>query len=84
VFGYTGERAMERALIGEHRDGLERLLAMLTPANHAVLVEYAEVAQSIRGFGHVKQASVEAARKRWAELEAKARYLAQPMALAAE
>ncbi len=62
VFGYTQERRMERALIGEYRSLLDDIVARLTPANHVAAVELAELAQSIRGFGHVKMRNLEKVR----------------------
>ena len=64
VFGYTAERRMERALIAEYERTLESLLAALTPDTHALAVEIASLPEQIRGFGHVKRASVHSARSR--------------------
>jgi indolepyruvate ferredoxin oxidoreductase len=68
VFGYTQERRMERALIGEYEECVERLLAALTPQNHALAVEIASLAEEMRGFGHIKKRNVEAARRKREEL----------------
>jgi indolepyruvate ferredoxin oxidoreductase len=67
-FGYTAERRMERALIREYERLIPQLLNGLTPANHAIAVELAELPLSIRGFGPVKHRNAEAAAKRRAEL----------------
>ena len=61
-FGYTAERRMERALIAEYERTVETVLAALTPENHDTAVALASLPQQIRGFGHVKRASVEKAR----------------------
>ncbi|MES2898639.1 MAG: indolepyruvate ferredoxin oxidoreductase family protein [Pseudomonadota bacterium] len=58
IFGYTEERKMERALIGEYREMIEGLLAGLTRDNHALAVELANLPEQIRGFGHVKEKNV--------------------------
>jgi indolepyruvate ferredoxin oxidoreductase len=71
VFGYTAERRMERALIGEYEDCVERLLAALTPQNHALAVQIASLPEEMRGFGHIKKRNVEAARKKRDELLAR-------------
>lgn len=67
-FGRTEERRMERALIGEYRDGIERMLARLSPSTHAAICEWAEAAAGIRGFGPIKAANVERTRARWREI----------------
>jgi indolepyruvate ferredoxin oxidoreductase len=53
---------MERALIGQYEAGLDRLMADLTPARLPLAVRIASVPQAIRGFGHVKDASVKTAK----------------------
>jgi len=53
-FGRSDERRQERTLITEYEAVIEELLAGLTPANHAVAVEIAEIPEHIRGYGHVK------------------------------
>jgi indolepyruvate ferredoxin oxidoreductase len=68
VFGYTAERRMERALIGEYRDLVEDLLITLDAGNHAVAVELASLPEQIRGFGHVKEKAVETFRAKKAAL----------------
>lgn len=70
-FGKTAERRMERRLIADYEADLDRLLAELTPERTDLAVKIAAVPQMIRGFGHVKEASLppaEAERARlWAE-----------------
>jgi indolepyruvate ferredoxin oxidoreductase len=53
-FGRTGERRLERALIGEFEAAVETILARLAPETHALAVEIASAPRRIRGFGHVK------------------------------
>jgi indolepyruvate ferredoxin oxidoreductase len=67
-FGYTAERRMERALIRDYERLIPDLLRGLTPANHAIVVELAELPLSIRGFGPVKHRNADAAEQRRAEL----------------
>jgi indolepyruvate ferredoxin oxidoreductase len=73
VFGYTAERKMERGLIADYEAGLERLLSKLDAAHLPTAVQIAAVPQQIRGFGHVKDASLKPAKaeeaRLWAEWE---------------
>ena len=68
VFGYSAERRMERQLIVEYEQTIERVLASLTPANHGAAVELASLPERIRGFGHVKQRHLDDARRQQAAL----------------
>ena len=70
-FGYTDERRTERALIREYEDTVERLLARLTPQNHALAVQIAAIPEEIRGFGHIKARTLAPARKKRDELLAR-------------
>jgi indolepyruvate ferredoxin oxidoreductase len=58
IFGYTEERKMERALIGEYREMVTALIGQLNADNHATAVELAALPEKVRGFGHVKEAAV--------------------------
>jgi indolepyruvate ferredoxin oxidoreductase len=69
-FGRTAERRMERALIGEYRRCIEELLKTLSAANRAQAAEIARIPEEIRGYGHVKERHVQAARARWERLMA--------------
>jgi indolepyruvate ferredoxin oxidoreductase len=77
VFGYSAERRMERALIGEYTAMVEELITSLDADNHALAVELAQIPEHIRGFGHVKEAHLARARARWTELLARWRQPAQ-------
>jgi indolepyruvate ferredoxin oxidoreductase len=68
VFGYTAERRTERALIGAYEATVERLLARLTPANHALAVQIASIPEEIRGFGHIKARNLGGARRKQDQL----------------
>jgi indolepyruvate ferredoxin oxidoreductase len=70
VFGRTEERKMERALIGEYRESIEELLRSLSASNLSQAVEIARVPEDIRGYGHVKERHLKAARPKWAKLMA--------------
>ena len=67
-FGKTEERKHERALIGEYRQCIETLLASLTQDKLALAVEIASIPEEIRGYGHVKERNLAAARSKWALL----------------
>jgi indolepyruvate ferredoxin oxidoreductase len=71
IFGKTEERRMERGLIASYETGLDRLVAGLSPESVPLAVKIAEIPQQIRGFGHVKEASVKVAKaaeeKLWAQ-----------------
>jgi len=62
-FGYTEERRMERRLIDEYRTLIEHLLARLSPATLGPAVRLAALPEKIRGYGHVKTASVETVKR---------------------
>jgi indolepyruvate ferredoxin oxidoreductase len=67
-FGRTAERKMERRLIRDYEALLDEILQKLAPENHARAVELARLPEQIRGFGHVKEANVQRAKAREAEL----------------
>jgi indolepyruvate ferredoxin oxidoreductase len=61
---------MERALIGEYRRTVEALLPKLSSENLAQAVAIASIPEEIRGFGHVKERNLAAAKRKEAELVA--------------
>jgi indolepyruvate ferredoxin oxidoreductase len=64
-FGRTEERRMERALIDEYRRCIEELLPTLSAQNLALAVDIARIPEDIRGYGHVKERHLHAARAKW-------------------
>lgn len=70
-FGKTAERRTERALIAEYRACIETLLAGLTADRLALAVEIASIPEDIRGYGHVKENHLAAARTKWQALMAR-------------
>ena len=68
IFGYTHERRLERALIGEYETLVTRLLNETTAHNYALAVELASWPEHLRGFGHVKARHLTEVRARQAEL----------------
>jgi len=69
-FGRTAERRTERALIGEYRASIDELLAGLDATKLPLAVEIARIPEEIRGYGHVKERHLAAARGKWARLSA--------------
>jgi indolepyruvate ferredoxin oxidoreductase len=67
-FGYSTERRMERALIADFELTVDAILAHLKSEQSELLVELASLPQMIRGYGHVKQRSVDAYRAKLTEL----------------
>jgi indolepyruvate ferredoxin oxidoreductase len=68
VFGHSEERQTERALVGEYLQHIDDLLLNLNASTHAHAVEVAKVPETIKGFGHVKERNIRAARSMWASL----------------
>jgi indolepyruvate ferredoxin oxidoreductase len=61
-FGRSLERRTERKLITDYEAMLDNVLASLTPDNHHIAVGLAAIPEKIRGFGHVKQRHLAAAK----------------------
>jgi len=68
MFGYTAERRTERQLIADYEKTLDGLLATLDSGNVGLAAEIASIPEHIRGYGHVKDAHLQAAKQREAEL----------------
>jgi indolepyruvate ferredoxin oxidoreductase len=68
VFGYTEERRSERALIESYRASVEEIITSLSAANHAAAIELARIPEQIKGYGHVKERHLLAARQNWISL----------------
>ena len=61
-FGRSLERRTERQLIEDYEAMLDEVLARLTPENHHLAIGLAVIPEKIRGFGHVKQQHLVAAK----------------------
>jgi indolepyruvate ferredoxin oxidoreductase len=61
-FGRSQERRTERKLIEDYEAMLDQVLAALTPDKHHLAVGLAAIPEKIRGFGHVKQRHLAAAK----------------------
>jgi indolepyruvate ferredoxin oxidoreductase len=68
IFGYTAERKLERALIGQYRQAVSALLPKLNADNLAQAVAIASVPEDIRGYGHVKERHLKSALEKQAAL----------------
>ena len=68
VFGRSAERRSERELIRQYRESIDRVLASLGSGNHSLAVEIARIPEQIKGFGHVKERNLAAARVQWSRL----------------
>ncbi len=67
-FGRSEERRKERELIMEYRADLQRIVAELSSSNYATAIELARLPDSIRGYGHVKEANSRKAERKRLEL----------------
>ena len=59
---------MERGLVSQYEAWIEELLLGLTPQNHGLAVQIANLPEHIRGFGHIKLRSVASTSARAEEL----------------
>jgi indolepyruvate ferredoxin oxidoreductase len=75
LFGYHPERKLERDLIAGYEKDVTTVLGMLSPRTHDTAVEILSLPDKIRGYGPIKEKSVQDAKARYAEL---ARALADP------
>jgi len=64
---------MERQLLADYETLLDELFAKLTPANHKLAVELAQIPEFIRGYGHVKERHLKDAKAKEAALLAQFR-----------
>jgi predicted Zn-dependent protease len=70
VAGYAHSTEIsERALIREYMAHIERNLTQLSEQTHAHAVKVAQVPENIKGYGHVKERNIRAARSLWASLD---------------
>ena len=84
IFGRTAERKMERQLLADYEGLLAELCSALAPGNKAVATALAAIPDKIRGFGHVKERHVHAAKAEEAALLAQFRAADTAPPLAAE
>ncbi|WP_323119684.1 indolepyruvate ferredoxin oxidoreductase family protein [Burkholderia alba] len=70
-FGGTVERRMERALADDYEATLRGALAALSPDNAEQVAQLAELHAKVRGYGHVKLASLAGVKRAERELAAR-------------
>jgi indolepyruvate ferredoxin oxidoreductase len=68
IFGQTADRRLERRMIDEYETLLTEIAQRLSPQTHATVCALAALPLQIRGYGHVKRTSYEAAKQREGEL----------------
>lgn len=68
LFGLSAERRLERQMIVDYERVLDEIGQRLSVATHGTTVALASLPDEIKGFGHVKKANYEAAKKREAGL----------------
>jgi indolepyruvate ferredoxin oxidoreductase len=68
LFGKTAERKMEKSLVAEYRQAMEIATERLTKETESIVLKLAQWPEQIRGFGHVKHASVVTARTQLKDL----------------
>jgi indolepyruvate ferredoxin oxidoreductase len=71
LFGKTEERRMERQLLADYEACIAELLKNLNADKLPLAAEIARIPEEIRGYGHVKERHVKAARAKWDGLMAK-------------
>jgi indolepyruvate ferredoxin oxidoreductase len=71
LFGKTEERRMERQLLADYEACIAELLKGLSADKLPLAAEIARIPEEIRGYGHVKERHVKAARAKWGGLMAK-------------
>ncbi|HEU0154525.1 MAG TPA: DUF6537 domain-containing protein, partial [Stellaceae bacterium] len=84
IFARTEERKTERRVLAEYEALLDEITSRLSAANHAAAAEIAALPLEIRGFGHVKAASLARAKTKEAGLLARLRLSAASAVAAAE
>jgi indolepyruvate ferredoxin oxidoreductase len=61
LFGKTEERQHERQMMQDYITQIDEVVSKLDERNYAAAVQLACIPDEIRGFGHVKTKSIEAA-----------------------
>ena len=65
VFGYTDERKRERQLVQKILYTVDKISENLNENNHPQIIEFLEIPLSIKGYGHVKEKSMDRAELDW-------------------
>jgi indolepyruvate ferredoxin oxidoreductase len=67
-FRWSEERRTERELIEEYKAAIEQACAHLDAASYECALEMARLPEGVRGYGHMKRASLEKYRTRMGQL----------------
>jgi indolepyruvate ferredoxin oxidoreductase len=70
IFGYSADRRLERDLIAGYEKDVAHVLTVLSPLNLDTAIEILSLPDRIRGYGPVKEKSVQDAKARYAQLAA--------------
>jgi len=70
IFGETAHRRLERDLIAGYEKDVAHVLSVLSPLTLDTAIEILSLPDRIRGFGPVKEKSVQEAKARYAQLAA--------------
>jgi indolepyruvate ferredoxin oxidoreductase len=70
IFGYSTDRRLERDLIAGYEMDVAHVLSVLSPLNLDTAIEILSLPDRIRGYGPVKEKSVQDAKARYAQLAA--------------
>jgi indolepyruvate ferredoxin oxidoreductase len=70
VFSYSPDRTLERDLIAGYEKDVAHVLTMLSPLTVDTAIEILSLPERIRGYGPVKEKSVQDAKARYAQLAA--------------
>jgi len=71
IFGNTAERKSERKLIAEYKSYIDEVIKDWSPLKEGLAIQIANVPESIKGYGHVKEGKMMEARKDWLRLIAR-------------
>ena len=74
-FGYTADRRLERQLIADYKAMVAGLLPSLSARTLNTAIRLALLPETMRGFGHVKQANVDKAKLEQARTPGRIRYV---------
>jgi len=70
IFGYSADRKLERDLIAGYEKDVAYVLSVLSPLTLDTAIEILSLPDRIRGFGPIKEKSVQDAKARYAQLAA--------------
>lgn len=69
-FGWTIERRMERGLISRYKEIIDEISQNWTPQKSEIALKIANIPQSIKGYGHIKEKKIHSALSEFDHLKA--------------